>query len=395
MNIFDFDKWTTVISAADLRSLVIQISIIFTLAIITDLVQRRIGKKIQDKIKSKNKNFVFLESFITAIKKPASFIIYLMATTVSLGLINEFLDISIISKFKSLRGILILSAINFFLFYFIRYVKEGKLKEIDDGIVENGDKTVVQVSANIVNVLSFVVIFLMILQEIGISVSGLMAFGGMGGLIVGLSAKEFLSDFFGGIMLITDKPFKVGDWIRSPDRNIEGTVEDIGMRRVCVRTFDKRPLYIPNSVLSTITIENPSRMSNRRIKETIGIRYEDADKMGTITRKVREMLESHSGIDTNVILMVNFDSFGDSSLNFFIYTFTKTTDWVTYQGIKHNILLNIYDIIKEEGADIAFPTSTLYINRDKGIPNNHPESQEMEQKSGFKKLAEAENKNQH
>ena len=387
MKIFNFESWTSVISTADLKILFIQVIIILGMAVITDLVQRRIIKKIKDKINTRNKKYVFLESFVDSVKGPASFIIYLIAITVSLGLINSYLDIALITKFKSLRGILILIALNFFLFVFVKAVKTGKLKEIDDGLVENGDKTVIQVSSNVVNVLSFIIVFLMILQEIGVSVSGLMAFGGMGGLIVGLSAKEFLSDFFGGIMLITDKPFKVGDWIRSPDRNIEGTVEDIGMRRVCVRTFEKRPLYIPNSVLSTITIENPSRMSNRRIKETIGIRYEDADKMGVITRKVREMLEGHSGIDTSAILMVNFDSFGDSSLNFFIYTFTKTTDWVNYQGIKHNILLNIYDIIKDEGADIAFPSSTIYINRDKNITEI---AKEADHKSSFKKFAETE-----
>ena len=75
-----------------------------------------------------------------------------------------------------------------------------------------------------------------------------------------------------------DRPFAVGDWVRSPDREIEGTVENIGWRVTRIRTFDKRPLYIPNSIFSQIAVENPSRMSNRRIKETIGIRYDDASK---------------------------------------------------------------------------------------------------------------------
>ena len=131
------------------------------------------------------------------------------------------------------------------------------------------------------------------------------------------------------------------------------------MRRICVRTFDKRPLYIPNSVLSTITIENPSRMTNRRIYETIGIRYEDADKISSITRKVKDMLVMHGAIDDSMTLMVNFNAFGSSSLDFFIYCFTKTTDWQTYHGVKHNVLLNIYEIIQEEGADVAFPTQVI------------------------------------
>ncbi len=92
-------------------------------------------------------------------------------------------------------------------------------------------------------------------------------------------------------MIYFDRPFKVGDWIRSPDRQIEGTVERIGWRMTSIRTFDKRPLYVPNSVFSNIVVENPSRMLNRRIFETIGLRYDDADKVPVIIDEVREMLK--------------------------------------------------------------------------------------------------------
>ncbi|NIP74156.1 MAG: mechanosensitive ion channel, partial [Gammaproteobacteria bacterium] len=120
-------------------------------------------------------------------------------------------------------------------------------------------------------------------------------------------------------MVYLDRPFAVGDWIRSPDRDIEGTVEDIGWRLTRIRTFDKRPLYVPNATFSTIAVENPSRMHNRRIYETVGIRYDDADKMGPIVADVRAMLEAHPDIETGRLLMVNFNAFAPSSLDFFIY----------------------------------------------------------------------------
>ena len=94
------------------------------------------------------------------------------------------------------------------------------------------------------------------------------------------AAKDLLANFFGGLTIYLDRPFAVGDWIRSPDREIEGTVERIGWRLTLIRTFDKRPLYIPNAVFTTIAVENPSRMHNRRIYETIGIRYDDAPENG-------------------------------------------------------------------------------------------------------------------
>lgn len=363
MEWFNIDELVQLYQDGVLKSMIVQTTIIFLIAISIDLFQRKLIKKVSEQVTNSKKSLIVLNAVLSTVKTPVSWILYIMATTVSLGILNQQLDIALITKFRDLREIMVLIVIGFFVKNFIKQIKERKLYEIEQTDSKE-DKTTVQVAANIGSVFSFVLIGLMILQEIGLSLSGLMAFGGIGGLIVGLSAKELLSDFLGGLILIADKPFKVGDWIRSPDREIEGTVEEIGMRRICVRTFDKRPLYIPNSLLSMITIENPSRMTNRRIKETIGIRYEDADKMSSITRKVKEMLEKHSGIDASQTLMVNFNSFGNSSLDFFIYCFTKTTDWTTYHGVKHNVLLNIYEIIKEEGADVAYPTQLIKMSKE-------------------------------
>jgi len=162
-------------------------------------------------------------------------------------------------------------------------------------------------------------------------------------------------------MIYLDRPFSVGDWVRSPDKEIEGVVEDIGWRLTRIRTFDKRPLYIPNSVFTSISVENPSRMLNRRIYETIGIRYQDVDKMGAIVAEVKAMLRNHEAIDTSQALMVNFNRFAPSSLDFFIYTLTRTTVWAEYHEIKQDVLLRVADIIRSHGAEIAFPTSTVHI----------------------------------
>ena len=138
-------------------------------------------------------------------------------------------------------------------------------------------------------------------------------------------------------------------------------MEHIGWRLTRIRTFDKRPLYIPNSIFTTITVENPSRMTNRRIYETIGIRYEDAGKMDAIVNDVKQMLQNHPEIDTSATLIVNFVSFSASSIDFFVYTFTRTTDWVRFHEIKQDVLLKIMAIIEQHEAEMAFPTSTLHI----------------------------------
>ena len=146
-----------------------------------------------------------------------------------------------------------------------------------------------------------------------------------------------------------------------------------------IRTFDKRPLYVPNSVFSNIVVENPSRMLNRRINETFGLRYQDANKLALIVDDVKTMLETHPDIDAKQTLIVNFDKFGPSTLNFFIYTFTKTVNWVRYHEVKQDVLLQVLAIIHKHNADIAVPTQTLKIEAQdikdsQGVMNSSPEA---------------------
>lgn len=241
-------------------------------------------------------------------------------------------------------------------------IRDEMLRE-ERGRTASTDRATVRAVSKLVRISLWIVAALMVLQSLGVSIGGLLAFGGIGGIAVGFAAKDLLANFFGGLSIYLDRPFTTGDWIRSPDRQVEGTVEDIGWRLTRIRTFDQRPLYVPNAVFSQIAVENPSRMFNRRIYETIGIRYQDASKMGQVVAQVKEMLENHPAIDRSRTLIVNFVSFGPSSLDFFVYTFTRTTVWVEFHEIKQDILLQILDIIHANGADVAFPTRTLHLEQ--------------------------------
>src|SRR5690606_34319488 len=223
------------------------------------------------------------------------------------------------------------------------------------------DFTTVNAISKLLRAVIVITAVLTALQTMGFSISGVLAFGGVGGIAVGFAAKDLLANFFGGFIIHLDRPFKVGDWIRSPDRNIEGTVEHIGWRLTTIRTFDKRPLYVPNATFTTIAVENPSRMTNRRISETIGIRYADVSAMTKIVDEIRDMLKNHDEIDTNQTLIVNFLAFNASSLDIMVYTFTKTTQWVRFHEIKEDVLLKISNIIEGHGAEVAFPTRTLHL----------------------------------
>lgn len=138
-------------------------------------------------------------------------------------------------------------------------------------------------------------------------------------------------------------------------------MEHIGWRQTRIRTFDKRPLYVPNATFSTISVENPSRMSHRRINETVGVRYSDFSKLSEILSEIKDMVGQHEEIDSDEIYMVNFNQFGPSSLDFFIYAYTRTTNWAKYHEVKQDVLFQAMQIIEKHGAEVAFPTRTLHL----------------------------------
>jgi len=305
--------------------------------------------------KAESTKTIWDDALLASVRKP----LRLMIWVVGVGWAAEMIAKQSASGFEEmispLRYVLVLGILVYFLVRFIR--------EVEKGLIHNGaDATTTHAVGKLLRVSVIVTAVLSILQTLGISISGILAFGGFGGIAVGFAAKDLLANFFGGLMIYLDRPFALGDWIRSPDRDIEGTVENIGWRLTVIRTFDMRPLYIPNSVFANIAVENPSRMKNRRIYETIGVRYEDAAQLAKIVEDVEAMLRADADIDQDQTLMVNFNEFADSSLNFFIYTFTKTTDWVEFHQVKQRVLLDVFGIIESHGAECAFPTSTVHLD---------------------------------
>ena len=297
---------------------------------------------------------------VTALETPLRVVLWVVVVSVGIGIIPEFTKFG--GYVTSANGTVLVLLLTWFIQRLIRGAEHEVLDE-SRGRKESLDRASVRATAKLLRVAMWIIAGLMVLQSIGVSVSGLLAFGGIGGIAVGFAAKDLLANFFGGLSIYLDRPFTTGDWIRSPDQEIEGTVEDIGWRLTRIRTFDQRPLYVPNAVFSHVSVENPSRMLNRRIFETIGLRYSDAEKVQGVVQQVRSMLESHQEIDQSRTLIVNFVSFGPSSLDFFIYTFTKTTDWVKYHAIKEEVLLQVLAIVHAACADVAFPTTTVDMSK--------------------------------
>jgi len=200
------------------------------------------------------------------------------------------------------------------------------------------------------------------LQVWGINVTALVASLGIGGLAFALAAKDTAANLFGSFSLLADKSIRIGEWIKVS--GVEGTVENIGMRTTKIRSFQKSLITVPNHIVANNPIENFSRRGIRRIKMHIGLTYNtNSEQIVQIIDAIKKMLKEHEGISQKDSLMVNFDSFGDSALNIFIYTFTKTANWATYLDIREDIHLKIMKIVEENGSSFAFPSQSIYVEQ--------------------------------
>lgn len=342
-----------------------QVFFIVFITLIVSFIQKRMFFKLRNKLTiTKNP---WDDLLVHAAARPLSYLIWLVGILFAAEIVQHQSQAIVFEVIDPLRDIGVVTILIFFLLQLIKGTEEILINKQFEDDEQDFDKHTVHAIGKLVRISVFITGGLIMLQTLGYSISGILAFGGVGGIAIGFAAKDLLANFFGGLMIYLDRPFKVGDWIRSNDKEIEGTVENIGWRLTRIRTFDKRPLYVPNSVFNTIAVENPSRMTNRRIKETMGIRYDDVNKMSSIIEQVKIMLKNHPDIDKDQTMIVNFNSFATSSVDFFIYTFTKTTDWIQFHEIKQDVLLKIVEIVEDNSAEFAFPTSTLHLQTIKNI----------------------------
>ncbi len=197
------------------------------------------------------------------------------------------------------------------------------------------------------------------LQAWGINVSAFIASLGLGGLAFALAAKDTAANLFGSLVLFTDRPFKIGDWVQTDDA--EGYVEDIGIRSTKIRTFAQALITVPNATIANSAITNWTRMGKRRIRMRLGLTYSTTtEQMEKILRDIRTYLENNEDIHPQTI-MIYFDEFGASSLNIFCYFFTKTTVWKEYLAVREQVNLELMRIVEKNGASFAFPTQTLHV----------------------------------
>lgn len=220
------------------------------------------------------------------------------------------------------------------------------------------DKILLPFISKTLRIITVLLAITIVAQEWDYDINGLIAGLGLGGLAFALAAQNTLANLFGGVVIITDRPFTIGDWIETP--TVEGTVEDINFRSTKIRTFAHALTTVPNSTLANEAIINWSRMGKRRITFNLGVAYTTPrDKLENCVAQIRAMLEEHPEVHKETIF-VRFDSFGESSLDIFLYFFTVTTNWGEFLSVKEDVNFKIMQILDNEGVSVALPSRSLF-----------------------------------
>ncbi|PJA31515.1 MAG: hypothetical protein CO187_09020 [Zetaproteobacteria bacterium CG_4_9_14_3_um_filter_53_7] len=202
---------------------------------------------------------------------------------------------------------------------------------------------------------------LVVAQNMGYSISGLIASLGIGGIAIAMAAKDTIANVFGSIMILVDRPFVIGDWIKTSD--FEGVVEEIGFRSTKIRTFERTLVNVPNSSLANMVIDNIDARSERRIKMRIGLTYDTTPaQMDAAISGIEAILLKHPGVDQSYKL-VKFDEFADSSLSIFLYYFSSSKVWGEYLQVRQEVNLEIMHLLESLELNFAFPTRTLHIEK--------------------------------
>ncbi|AAC06958.1 mechanosensitive ion channel family protein [Aquifex aeolicus] len=201
-----------------------------------------------------------------------------------------------------------------------------------------------------------------LLQEWGVNIGAILASVGLLGLAVSLAAKDTFENILSGLIILLDKPVKVGETVKVKD--FMGSVEDIGLRSTKIRTFDKSLVTIPNRDIVNNHVENFTRRNKRRVRFYIGVVYSTKrEQLENILKEIRELLKEHPGVAKDEKFYVYFENYGDSSLNILIQYYANTNDYEEYLKIIEDINLKIMEIVEKNGSSFAFPSRSVYIEK--------------------------------
>lgn len=241
----------------------------------------------------------------------------------------------------------------------IDYLGEKKLarERMEEGEADPGSEAAIELIKTIAKALLWIIGFLLVLSNLGIEVTSLIAGLGIGGIAIAFALQAVLGDLFSSFTIYFDKPFKVGDFIVVGD--LAGTVEKVGIKTTRLRALQGEEIVLSNADLTSSRIHNYKRMEKRRIVFTLGATYETpVGKLKKIPEIVKKMFEEVANADLD---RVHFKSLGDFSLNFEVVYYVLSGDYNEYMDIQQNVNFALMEAFEKEGIEFAYPTQTVYV----------------------------------
>lgn len=266
--------------------------------------------------------------------------------------IKVFLIISIVYE--------VVRSLNHLVDYFVGLYTRKFGKERDETKdAKEHTKSIARTMRILVQALIWILGLLLVLSNLGINITSLVASLGIGGIAIALALQNVFGDLFSSFSIYVDKPFKVGDLIMIGTDM--GTVKKIGMKSTRIETLQGEEMTISNQELTSARVQNFRRMQKRRVKSHIGVVYgTGAEKLEQIPKIIKKVIDIEAGVDFD---RCHFHEYGDFSLNYEFVFYVKSADYKEHMEKRHNINLEIYKQFSEHGIEFAYPTQTLFVNK--------------------------------
>ena len=357
------DVWKTGVFGVDIGAMITALGIFFAFLLLRGLITRFIIGALRLKV-SKTRTLLD-DELLSALEEPIRLAPIILGAFLAL----QFLNLE--DRFQDIADKLIRSLITAAIFWALyRAIKPlsnllTRLERIFTAVMMDWLVKAVKILIAFVGIAA-------VLEIWGIQVGPILAGLGLFGVAVALGAQDLFKNLIAGILIIAERRFNKGDWVRV-DGVVEGTVEQIGFRSTMIRRFDKAPVFVPNTKLSDNAVTNFSEMTHRRIYWHIGIEYRATIEQ---LKTIRDGIEAYVlGSDEfahppEVSTFVRIDKFSDSSIDVMLYCFTKTTNWGEWLEIKERLAYHIKDVVEGTGSGFAFPSQSLYVE---SLPGDAPE----------------------
>ena len=346
--------WEKGILGIDFFQILIGLGIFLLFLIFRGLISRLIIKKLE--IISKRTTNKLDDTFVKSMMGPARFL------PIVLGVFFASYYMSFSDDMRDFVDNLNRTLITILIFWIIHQIIEP-ISYILSGLDKILTRELIGWIIKSLKILIFILAAAAVLELWGIKIGPIIAGLGLFGVAVALGAQDLFKNLISGILVLVEKRFRMGDWIRV-DGIIEGVVEKIGFRSTVIRKFDKSLAIIPNFQFAENAVINVSQTTNWLISWIITLQYDTTvDQLKTIRNQIEEHINKSEDFDQSIGVAVRVDKFADSSIDMYVRCFSKTNSWNEWLKVKENLALSIKQIVETNKASFAFPSQSIYVEK--------------------------------